>query len=130
MEGLARKAAATRRSSATKAVQNDFAHELMDCLLAFACALKSSYSQGEWCKDHRFSRGCAYRATRSPNWKNGLGYSRLCSMLCSKISKLARYTSQAFLHNWHIPQRRLQPRFAGINPAGIVPKVDSPSRAE
>lgn len=39
---------------------------------------------------------------------------------------LTGYTSQAFLHNWHIPQRRLQPRFTGIDPTGVVPKVDSP----
>jgi len=39
---------------------------------------------------------------------------------------LTGYTSQAFLHNWHIPQRRLQPRFTGIDPTGVVPRVDSP----
>lgn len=37
-----------------------------------------------------------------------------------------RYTSQPFLHNWHTPQRKLAPRFAGINPAKVVPTVDSP----
>lgn len=42
---------------------------------------------------------------------------------------LARYTSQAFLHNWHRPERGLQARFAGINPKGIVPSVDSPMLA-
>ncbi|CAE7173445.1 unnamed protein product, partial [Symbiodinium microadriaticum] len=43
---------------------------------------------------------------------------------------LTGYTSQAFLHNWHIPQRRLQPRFTGIDPTGVVPKVDSPRGAQ
>ncbi|CAJ1334687.1 unnamed protein product [Effrenium voratum] len=39
---------------------------------------------------------------------------------------LTGYTSQPFLHNWHTPQRKLAPRFAGINPAKVVPTVDSP----
>mmetsp|Transcript_40628 Transcript_40628/g.116243 ORF Transcript_40628/g.116243 Transcript_40628/m.116243 type:complete len:314 (-) Transcript_40628:43-984(-) len=36
------------------------------------------------------------------------------------------YTSQAFLHIWHVPGRRLMPRFAGVNPQGIALPADSP----
>jgi len=38
---------------------------------------------------------------------------------------LTGYTSQAFLHNWHVPGRHLEARFAGINPRGIVPTAAS-----
>ena len=41
---------------------------------------------------------------------------------------LTGYTSQAFLHNWHRPERCLQPRFAGIDPKSIAPRVDSEPR--
>lgn len=39
---------------------------------------------------------------------------------------LTGYTTQAFLHNWHVPGRTLAPRFAGINPEGIVPTATAP----
>mmetsp|Transcript_48246 Transcript_48246/g.88864 ORF Transcript_48246/g.88864 Transcript_48246/m.88864 type:complete len:202 (-) Transcript_48246:357-962(-) len=38
---------------------------------------------------------------------------------------LTGYTSQAFLHNWHVPGRQLEQKFAGINPRGIVPRATS-----
>lgn len=41
-------------------------------------------------------------------------------------ASLTGYTSQPFLHNWHRPERGLQARFAGINPKGIVPRLESP----
>jgi len=39
---------------------------------------------------------------------------------------LTGYTSQAFLHNWHVPGRRLASRFAGVYPHDVVPRVDAP----